>query len=149
MSEKQSAEIERFKAVLQAYGSRETSWPASEVSALNATLAQSSLAHQLWEEAKMLDFALADASSPLAAPSSLVGAVMQDAADVLQGNQMRFSPLRWIFLKPASGLVLAACLGIFLGFVSPDFILYGDDINLDELSVSDTVLEWELNNDNS
>ncbi len=150
MTHNQATNMNRLKTVLEAYGASEVAWPASERENLKDLLIQSEDAQVLLKQAQILDQLIDSKSTNLTAPSSLIGAIMEDAE-----SQLRL-PVKWSlraflrpFLKPASGLFAAACLGVLIGFSSPNLLVSYEDVNFDDLSVSDTVLEWELGNGNT
>lgn len=148
MKDNFAVKLDRLRSVLDAYGAQKASWPADEKDELAEFVKSSQEAQQLLANARTLDDLLGSHSNELKASSSLLGAVLQDAANLQKKSTWSLDRLTRIFLKPASGLILAACLGVFVGISSPNILITADEINLDELSVSDTVLDWELENGN-
>ncbi|MEH6404876.1 MAG: hypothetical protein V7750_15975 [Sneathiella sp.] len=148
MSKNNSSDTERLKALLETYGTNTDKWPEADNLDLAGARARSSSLDSLYKDEKSLDVFLAKNVSALTAPSHLMGAIMQDAEMILgqQGSQLK--QLFRSFFKASPGLILAACLGIYLGVASPNLLLPSYDVNFDELSVSDTVLDWEFDNGN-
>jgi|GEM_PF-3086573 len=148
MNKNKPSDAERLKAILEAYGTEENKWPTVDKMELETARAQSSSLDSLYKHEKLLDEFLAENTHTLSAPSHLMGAILLDAESVLaqQGNNL--GQLFRSFFKASPGLILAACLGIYLGVASPNLWLPSYDANLDELSVSDTVLDWEFDNGN-
>lgn len=148
MSNDMPLDTERLKAVLEAYGTNEENWPTAERSDLKETLSASPSLDSLYRDQRNLDEFLTKNSASLSAPAHLMGAILQDAEAMLTRDKNVFSQLFRSFFKASPGLILAACLGIYLGVASPNLLQATYDINLDELSVSDTVLDWEFDNGN-
>ncbi len=147
MTENTTVTLERLSEILDAYGTRKSHWPASEKQGINALLQSSSDAQRLYQEARQFD-AMLSAQKPTA-PSALMGKVLQDADILLAPQTPRFRNWLRELIAPVAGLAFAACPGITVGIVNPDVAGSTDDLYLDELSVSDTVLEWGDENDNS
>jgi hypothetical protein len=133
---------ERFRALLESYGSRLANWPEGERTAAEALIAESPDAADLLAEHRKLDIWLDTASH--AEPSA---ALMRRIAEI---------PLRhprvswWAGLHPRSALAAlgaAAALGVLTGVVTPDHWLDdGDEVTDDDYAmtwnadVSDEVL---------
>lgn len=139
---------DRLKTVLSAYGSKKAHWPAQERNELNATLEATEELQTLYNEEQELDEFLDRHSSEISAPASLMGAVLGNATGLHEKKGMSFKGIIDLFLKPVSGLALAACLGVLIGFSSPNILITSSDSNFDELSLSDTIEDWQLENNN-
>ncbi|MBL4739795.1 MAG: hypothetical protein JKY12_02310 [Sneathiella sp.] len=148
MNKDKSSDTERLKAILEAYGTDEDKWSTADKTALEAARTQSPSLDELYKSEKQLDDFLAENINTPSAPSYLMGAILQDAEAVLTQQGSNIRQLFQSFFKASPGLILAACLGIYLGVASPNLWLPSYDVNLDELSVSDTVLDWEFDNGN-
>lgn len=139
---------DRLKTVLTAYGSKEAHWPAEERDKLSSMLDISDELQKLHKEEQDLDDFLERHSGKISASASLMGAVLGDAARLHEKKSMSLKGIMGLFLKPVSGLALAACLGVLMGFSSPNILVTSNDLNLDELSLSDTIEDWQLENNN-
>jgi hypothetical protein len=108
--------LARFEALLGAYGAEPRRWPADRRAWAEALLARSAAAQSMRAEALRLD-GLIDAAGVDAVPAHLVGRALAAAP--------RPAPRRaaWLagFLQPATGLAMAAVLGLALGVVVSPF----------------------------
>ncbi|MFT6559764.1 hypothetical protein [Sneathiella sp.] len=148
MSNKTKMTGTRFSEILDAYGARTTQWPAEEVSAAQELLQQSSDARKMLQNAETLDRLIDDQTAPVSASGALLGRILEQADLQKKTPGPLWHGLISSFLKPAAGLVLATCLGITVGIIRPDLIDISDEINFEDLSVTDPLLEWENINDN-
>ena len=148
MSMNKSSDTERLKALLETYGTNSNNWPDADNLNLEAVCAQSASLDRLYRDEKSLDDLLTQNTAVPTAPSHLMGAIMQDAEMILGQQASHLKQLFRSFFKASPGLILAACLGIYLGVASPNLLLPSYDVNLDELSISDTVLDWKFDNGN-
>ncbi|WP_373086067.1 hypothetical protein [Sneathiella sp.] len=147
MKEDQSAELNRFKAVLDAYGADENRWPAEDIPMMNKLQASSDVARSLLRQEEKFDAILKN-EAQLTAPSALLGRVLKNAEDANRGSIFRIIWPFGSFWQPASGLVMAACVGIVLGLASPNILDNGDDVALDEPSFNGIVMyDLEISND--
>jgi len=134
---------QRLQELLEIYGANKARWPAPYVEPLELWLKNSIHARELYKQAKEIDRRLNTKFETYPAPAYLLGAVLANA-QALQSTSGSWRDLLQIFsLKPLGGLMAAALLGIFLGWYSPNIMLPNADLNFDEVSLSDTVLEWE------
>jgi hypothetical protein len=130
--------LERFAAIVDAYGASPMRWPADERGAAEALLAFSADARALLDEARMLDGVLA--AAPVEAPSDalvarLMAARPRPAAPVPAGKPRSiFRELIsaiWPYGSPAipaGALAASIMLGIALGSVSEIAVLNGSQI---------------------
>ncbi|TNE37348.1 MAG: hypothetical protein EP348_05895 [Alphaproteobacteria bacterium] len=148
MNETLSKDLDRFKTVVDAYGARESTWPEADLPHMRRLLATSDVARSLLRQEEKFDFLLHEESTGARASSALLGRVLADAEAANRGPLFKiFWPFGAIW-KPASGLVMAACLGIVIGFASPNIIGNSDDLSLDEPSFTGaTMYDLELTND--
>lgn len=130
--------LERFAAIVDAYGASPMRWPADERGAAEALLAISADARALLDEARMLDGVLA--AAPVEAPSdALVARLM--AARPRPATPVPAGKPRSIFRElisaiwpygspaiPAGALAASIMLGIALGSVSEIAVLNGSQI---------------------
>ncbi|MEW6089405.1 MAG: hypothetical protein AB1647_00595 [Pseudomonadota bacterium] len=130
--------LERFAAIVDAYGASPMRWPADERGAAEALLAFSADARALLDEARMLDGVLA--AAPVEAPSdALVARLM--AARPRPATPVPAGKPRSIFRElisaiwpygspaiPAGALAASIMLGIALGSVSEIAVLNGSQI---------------------
>jgi hypothetical protein len=130
--------LERFAAIVDAYGASPMRWPADERGAAEALLAISADARALLDEARMLDGVLA--AAPVEVPSdALVARLM--AARPRPATPVPAGKPRSIFRElisaiwpngspaiPAGALAASIMLGIALGSVSEIAVLNGSQI---------------------
>ncbi|MBX3507885.1 MAG: hypothetical protein KF714_03810 [Parvibaculum sp.] len=130
--------LERFAAIVDAYGASPMRWPADERGAAEALLAFSADARALLDEARMLDGVLA--AAPVEVPSdALVARLM--AARPRPATPVPAGKPRSIFRElisaiwpygspaiPAGALAASIMLGIALGSVSEIAVLNGSQI---------------------
>ncbi|MEX1037023.1 MAG: hypothetical protein WDZ54_13815 [Sneathiella sp.] len=149
MKETLSKELARFKSVVETYGAREESWPEADLPMMRKLLASSDVARSLLRQEAKLDQFLSSSSRPIEASSDLLGRVLMNAEDINQGS---FLKSLWPFgsiWQPAVGMAMAACLGILLGFASPNILENNGEYALNEPSFSGatmTDLEAEYEN---
>tara|TARA_R110001599_G_scaffold37184_10_gene115762 strand:+ start:1399 stop:1851 length:453 start_codon:yes stop_codon:yes gene_type:complete len=140
MKETLSKELARFKTVVETYGARAESWPKADLPMMQKLLASSDVARSLLRQEAKFDQLLSDKSNPIVAPSGLMGRVLMNAEDINQGS---FLKSLWPFgsiWQPAAGMAMAACLGILLGFTSPNILENSDEYALSEPSFSGATL---------
>lgn len=125
--------LERFAAIVDAYGASPMRWPVAERSAAEALLAVSAEARALLADARMLDGMLA--SAPVEAPSSalverLMAARPRAAASPVaakpQGFFRELIAVIWPYGSPAlptGALAASIVLGVALGSVSEIAVL--------------------------
>jgi hypothetical protein len=111
-----SLSIERYRALLAAYGARLELWPADERDAARALLESSAEARELSREEAGLDALFASAEAP-----ALSAGLSRKLAElpVAEPQPRKLWPFRrtWV---PALAWAAAAVLGIALGSVAPD-----------------------------
>ncbi|MZR30017.1 hypothetical protein [Sneathiella litorea] len=132
MKEILSAELERFKEVVEAYGAREEAWPVKDVQMMKRLQASSDVARSLLRQEQKFDQLLDDLAQPATYSSDLLGRVLVSSEDINPGP---FLKSLWPFgsiWQPAAGMAMAACLGILLGFSSPNIIDNSDEYALTE-----------------
>ncbi|MCF8467602.1 MAG: hypothetical protein K9G33_09395 [Sneathiella sp.] len=149
MKENLSAELNRFKAVVETYGAREDAWPAADLPLMRKLLSSSDVARSLLRQEEKFDQLLQSDARPITAPSALLSRILEGAEDANRGSILK---ILWPFgsiWQPASGLLMAACIGVLLGLASPNILDYSDDLSLDEAAFSGgTMYDLEINNDN-
>lgn len=148
MKENQSADLNQFKAVVETYGARREAWPVAEHALMDKLLASSDVARGLLRQEKKFDQLLQSDGPPLSAPSALLSRVLNDAEEVNRGSIWQ---VLWPFgslWQPASGLIMAACIGIVLGISSPNILNGSGDLALDEPAFGDTMFDLEYENGN-
>ncbi|WP_334130325.1 hypothetical protein [Sneathiella sp.] len=146
MKEKLSAELERFKSVVETYGAREEAWPAADLPMMQRLLETSAVARSLLRQETKFDLLLQQESRIPPASAALLGRVLRSAEDVNRGS---FLKSLWPFgslWQPAAGMAMAACLGILLGFASPDILSSPEEDSLNALVFSGSSL-LDLEND--
>ncbi|MBE7635489.1 hypothetical protein GUA87_01430 [Sneathiella sp. P13V-1] len=147
MTHSENPSIERLQWIVDCYGNDPKRWPADERQALQ-NLA-STYPHYLSDYAEeielqdLLDHDLED----LRAPSTLHARILSDA-EAIHGDTFSLADLFGHgFLRPLAGLMTAAALGVMVGWFGPG-ILIPTDVTIDELALSDSVLDWEQDNEN-
>ncbi|MAZ04615.1 MAG: hypothetical protein CMN56_15885 [Sneathiella sp.] len=148
MKETLSRDLARFKAVVETYGARVESWPKADLHMMKRLLSSSDVARSLLRQETKFDQLLSDESKPIVAPSGLMGRVLMNAEDINQGS---FLKSLWPFgsiWQPAAGMAMAACIGILLGFTSPNILENSDEFALNDPSfsgatISDLESEYE------
>ncbi len=146
MSRYLSAELERFKAVVEAYGAQENAWPAEDLPMMERLLSSSDVARSLLRQEQKFDQLLQDLSQPVTHSSDLLGRVLVSAEDVNPGP---FLKSLWPFgsiWQPAVVMAMAACLGILIGFASPNILSNGDEYALNDTFFSGGTMS-DLEND--
>lgn len=134
MKEILSADLDRFKTVVETYGAREDAWPAADLPAMQRLLETSDVARSLLRQETKFDLLLQEQSRPIVASSDLLGRVLANAEDINQGSFLRsLWPFGSIW-QPAAGIAVAACIGILLGFTSPNIL-----DNVEDYTLNDTV----------
>lgn len=144
-----STDLERFKAVVETYGAREEAWPAADHEMMQRLLETSDVARSLLRQEKKFDLLLQEQSRPIVASSDLLGRVLVNAEDINQGSLFRSL---WPFgslWQPAAGMAVAACIGILLGFSSPNILNNGDEYTLNDTMFSGgTMIDLETEYEN-
>ena len=148
MKENLSAELERFKTVVETYGAREDAWPDADVPMMQRLLESSDVARSLLRQEAKFDQFIAELSPAPYASSHLLGRVLESAEEINQGP---FLKSLWPFgsiWQPAAGMAVAACLGIFLGFASPNVLSTSDEYALNNTvfsgsTMSDLEVDYE------
>jgi hypothetical protein len=143
-----SAELERFKIVVETYGAREKAWPAEDLPLMHRLLASSDVARSLLRQEQKFDQLLKDLSQPAYHSSDLLGRVLVNAEETNPGP---FLKSLWPFgsiWQPAAGMAMAACLGILLGFASPNLLSSGEEYTLNDTyfsggTMSDLEIDYE------
>ncbi|MFT6583195.1 MAG: hypothetical protein ACJAU6_003647 [Alphaproteobacteria bacterium] len=128
--------IERFQAILDAYGANPDQWPAEERNAAQHLAETSSTAQAMMTDAAALDQFLdaARGAIPQAEPSPELLADILAAAT--PAARHRWTALLWPFglvWKPASALAMAGLLGLFLGAITPLPGATGSSVVYDDL----------------
>ncbi len=117
MASEDSMESARFEALIASWGADPARWPAGEADAARRHLAASpEAAARLAAEAR-LD-ALLDGVAVPTAPAALVGRLLAEAPAAPAPRGL-LAPLL-VFWRPASGLALAAALGLAVGLSGLD-----------------------------
>ena len=144
-----SAELERFKAIVETYGARENAWPKDELPLMEKLLSSSDVARSLLRQEQKFDQLLQDLSRPETTSSDLLGRVMMNAEEINPGPLLKsLWPFGSIW-QPAAGMAMAACLGILLGFTSPNILASGDDYAQNDTFFSgDTMSDLEIDYEN-
>jgi len=146
MTEKQSADLDKFKAVLDTYGARRDTWPATEQALMEQLLASSDVARSLLRQEEKFDQLLASNGPMISAPSALLSRVLVDAEEENRGSIWH---ILWPFgsiWQPASGLAMAACIGAVIGLTTPEILSNGDELAYDEPAFGDTLFDLEYEN---
>lgn len=149
MKEKLTAELERFKAVVETYGAREEAWPTADLPMMQRLLETSDVARSLLRQEAKFDLLLQREAGRPQASAALLGRALKSAEEINQGS---FLKLLWpfgSFWQPAAGMLAAACLGILLGFTTPDILATPDEDGLSALAFGDSFmldLEYDYEN---
>ncbi len=146
MKEKHSAELERFKSVLDIYGSRSQAWPAADRDLMTRLLESSDVAKSMLRQEEKFDSLLAAEDMSVAAPSALLSRVLIDAEETNTGSLAKILWPFGSFWQPASGLLIAGFVGAFLGLASPNLISGDDELALDEPSFGVSLFDLESDN---
>ena len=147
MTDAQKAMIDRFEQVINSYGANPDRWPEGEREGLLALLKTHPHLRAFVQMEAAVDEYLTQDLADLHASGALTARLQQEAMR-LHGPSSFWKDLFGAGLfRPAAGLMTAALLGIMIGWYSPT-ILPDDDISFDELAISDSLLEWEQENDN-
>lgn len=148
MKEKQSAELNHFKSVIDTYGSKRRNWPVDDLSIMDKLLQSSDVARSLLRQEEKFDAVLNTTQLEQGAPSALLSRILKDARAETRGS---FLDTLWPFgsiWQPASGLVMAAFVGVALGMASPNLLEGNSVTSLDEPAFNDTLFDLEYENDN-
>ncbi|MCC3304186.1 hypothetical protein [Sneathiella sp. HT1-7] len=146
MKEDLSEELERFKAVVETYGAEVKAWPLEDLPMMERLLASSDVARSLLRQEQKFDQLLQDLSLPAHHSSDLLGRVLVSAEEVNPGPLLKsLWPFGSIW-QPAAGMAMAACLGILLGFTSPNILSDGDEYALNSTFFSGSTMS-DLEND--
>ncbi|MEH6545126.1 MAG: hypothetical protein V7701_01770 [Sneathiella sp.] len=148
MKEKQSAELNHFKSVLDTYGAARQRWPDNDLALMEKLLLTSDVARSLLRQEEKFDLTLHSSDPTLQAPSTLLTRVLIDAQNLNRGSI--FQTL-WPFgsiWQPASGLVMAAFVGVMLGVASPNLLNGYNNSPIDEPAFNDTLFDLEYENGN-
>ena len=143
-----SAELERFKTVVETYGAEVKAWPVEELPMMERLLASSDVARSLLRQEQKFDQLLSDLSKPAHHSSDLLGRVLVNAEEINPGPILKsLWPFGSIW-QPAAGMAMAACLGILLGFASPNLLSSGDTYALNDTffsggTMSDLEIDYE------
>jgi hypothetical protein len=148
MKEKQSAELNHFKTVIDTYGSRRQNWPVKDLSVMDKLLQNSDVARSLLRQEEKFDALLNTPHSGKGAPSALLSRVLKDARIETGGSILSILWPFGSFWQPASGLVMAAFVGVALGMASPNLLDGNTITSLDEPAFNDTLFDLEYENGN-
>lgn len=146
MKEKLSAELDRFKAVLDIYGSHRQAWPAPDREMMTRLLETSDVAKSLLRQEEKFDSLMDREDMSPAAPAALLSRVLTDAEELNTGSIARVLWPFGSFWQPASGLLVAGFVGAFLGLASPNLISGEEDLALDEPSFGVSLFDLESDN---
>ncbi|MDA0978412.1 MAG: hypothetical protein O3B72_07640, partial [Proteobacteria bacterium] len=75
-------EPDRFKVIIETYGSRESGWPDNEREAARQLIAESDEAHQLLASAQQLDRLLDNAAPPVIDTGAITRRIMRQVGQV-------------------------------------------------------------------
>lgn len=146
MKEKRSAELNHFKSVLDRYGAATRDWPTEDQALMENLLQKSDVARSLLRQEEKFDLTLRSGEPALLAPSALLSRVLTDAQNLNRGSVLQ---ALWPFgsiWQPASGLVMAAFVGVMLGATSPNLLDGFNNSALDEPAFNDTLFDLEYEN---
>jgi hypothetical protein len=115
---------------------------------MHRLLASSDVARSLLRQEQKFDQLLKDLSQPAYHSSDLLGRVLVNAEETNPGP---FLKSLWPFgsiWQPAAGMAMAACLGILLGFASPNLLSSGEEYTLNDTyfsggTMSDLEIDYE------
>jgi hypothetical protein len=137
-----SSELERFKAVIDSYGSHKAAWPAADKPLMEKLLKSSDVARSMLRQEEKFDVLLSSGDQSVSPSSALLSRVLNDADVENRGSILKiFWPFGSIW-QPASGLVMAACIGVIIGISSPNIL----DSDIDEPSFGVTLFSTEFEN---
>lgn len=119
----QKLDLDRFRAIVAAYGADPKRWPEAERAAAEAILVADQQAAMAREAEAELDAALALDRAPAPTPE-LMAAVLAAADRARPRGLAVLWPLGPLW-QPASALAAAAVLGLVLGAALPDAVLPG------------------------
>ncbi|OUR80709.1 hypothetical protein A9Q83_00245 [Alphaproteobacteria bacterium 46_93_T64] len=139
----------RMQEILEIYGADENRWPEEARASMADWLKQSESARKHLKAASEFDKLLDKEFKSVIAPSHLYGAVLQDAENLYRSRKWYHRMWQNPSLRPAGGFFAAIIVGIGLGWYSPNLLISEQTFELDEISLSDSVLEWEVDNENS
>ncbi len=147
MTHSDNQSVERLQWVVECYGTDPKRWPDDERASLQQTL----VAHPHYlaesDQENELEFMLERDLEGLHAPASLHARILADA-ETIHGDTFRLADVfGGGFLRPFAGLLTAAALGVMVGWFGPG-VLIPADVTIDELALSDSVLDWEQDNEN-
>ncbi|USG60976.1 hypothetical protein NBZ79_17605 [Sneathiella marina] len=148
MKEKQSADLNHFKSVVESYGAEKRNWPVEDHALMENLLQNSDVARSLLRQEEKFDTALRSSGPALQAPSALLSRVLSDAQNLNQGSILQ---TLWPFgaiWQPASGLAMAAFVGVMLGVASPNLLNGSSNSSIDEPAFNDTLFDLEYDNGN-
>ncbi len=118
MTEQRREDMQRLHAVIDAYGSVPRRWPEGERAALKALLSESAEAQAALTMAAELDQALDNMAPPQASPELMANILYVPPKADWHQTLAQFWPFGALW-KPASGLVLAAALSVFVALSVP------------------------------
>jgi anti-sigma factor RsiW len=127
---------ERFRALIESYGSRPANWPSEERERAEAFLASSPEAAAWLAEQRELDQWL-DSAAKVEASASVLRAI----AEIPLRHPQRSFWSRWSPRGALAALGAAAVLGVLAGMVTPDQLFDETD------TLSDDELSFALNVD--
>jgi hypothetical protein len=148
-----SMSLERFEALVDAYGAQSDRWPDEERSSALALLSDSAPAQQALHGATALDDLLDNLldDAPVEEPSAALRRQILAAAPERQPTWLerldRLSEQLWPFTprwQPATGLAAAAAFGIVVGPMVPDTAAASEPVDVAELAFGGDA-EWDSN----
>ncbi len=134
-------DLARFKHCLAAYGTRLDLWPDAARAGAGRLRERVPEARELWNRSAALDLRLG-AEAPMQPSPELMAAVLASSPSTsAKGVQGRWTLALWPFgpaWQPATGMAVAAALGIFVGLSAP-----ADDIDLASSFSGVNDIVWE------